>query len=278
MTEGSAVIVQFLDEYERIADRVNKSLREYLGDPGTSQTQNLRASVRRLDAAMRLLPKRTKKEKTVKRCRERCAELLKETSRIRDIDIQQERMLTRSADPTVRVISENLREERGEYVDRSVRAAWKLFERRPPKLGKKDLPRFGRRVESVLLDLEDEIASELSASLADEANVEDLHSLRKHCKRLRYTLELFRSGENQSQLIPLMRSWQDILGEIRDMDVIIDYLSRAKQTAGVRSILAAERASRHSRYVAFEKLCRREPLTGAHPFLRVNAPRAVAAR
>ena len=56
MTESSAVIVQFLEEYERLVDRVNRSLRDYLGDPGASQTQTLRASVRRLDAAIKLLP------------------------------------------------------------------------------------------------------------------------------------------------------------------------------------------------------------------------------
>jgi CHAD domain-containing protein len=278
MTESSPAIVQFLEEYERLADRVNRSLRDYLGEPGTSQTQNLRASVRRLDAAIKVLPKRTRKEKAVERCHERCRELLRETSRIRDIDILREKLAARSSDPTVRLMLDNLGEERGEFVDRSVRAAWKLFERHPPKLGKKDLPRFARRIETVLQELDEEVGRELRASLADEKNVEELHSLRKDCKRLRYTLELLHSTERKSRLISLLRRWQDILGEIRDMDVRIDYLLRAKPTAGVRSILSEERAKRHAKYVEFVRLCKRAPRMKTRSFLDATVATPVAAR
>ncbi len=278
MKENSEAIVQFLGEYERLVDRVNRTLRDYLGDPGSSQTQDLRASVRRLDAAIRLLPKSTRREKAVDRCHERCKELLRETSRIRDIDILLHRIAERSADSTVRLIIDNLREERGEFVDRSVRAAWKLFERHPPKLGKKDLPRFARRIETVMLRLDEEIGCELRASLADESNVNELHSLRKDCKRLRYTLELLHSAEDRPQLISLLRRWQDILGEIRDMDVRMDYLSRAKPTAGVRSILAGERASRHWKYMAFMRLCKSKPGLVASTFLATKVAGEAAAR
>ncbi|MGD0638734.1 MAG: hypothetical protein ABSA72_11925, partial [Nitrososphaerales archaeon] len=75
MTESSAIVVQFLAEYEKIRDRVNKSLREYLGNPGTSETQGLRASVRRLDTAIRVLPKKTRDEKAIRRCHQRCRDL-----------------------------------------------------------------------------------------------------------------------------------------------------------------------------------------------------------
>ncbi len=251
MTESSAITVQFLTEYEKIRERVNKSLRDYLGNPGTSQTQSLRASVRRLDTAVRILPKKTRDEKAIRRCHERCRDVLSETSRIRDIDILRERISKHPADKTVALMLANFQEEREEFVDASKKASWRLFEHHPPKLERRDLPRFARRVETFLAEMKEEIAAELAVCLKDEAKVDELHSLRKHCKRLRYTLELFPSIERHTGLVGELRRWQDVLGEIRDCDVIVDYLSRARPTPGVRSALAAERALRHQKYIAF---------------------------
>jgi CHAD domain-containing protein len=253
MTESSAITVPFLAEYEKTKERVNKSLRQYLGSPGTGETQNLRASVRRLDTALRVLPKKTGDEKAIRRCRERCRDVLRETSRIRDIDILRDRISKHPADKTVALMLANFQEEREEFVDASKKAAWRLFEHHPPKLERRDLPRFVRRVEGALGEMNDEIVTELAVSLKDEAKVDALHSLRKHCKRLRYTLELFPAVEHNASLVGELRGWQDVLGEIRDCDVIVDYLSRARPTAGVRSALTAERALRHKKYISFVK-------------------------
>ena len=257
MMESSAITVQFLAEYEKIKERVNKSLREYLGNPGIGQTQNLRAAVRRLDAAIRVLPKKTRDEKSVRRCHERCRDVLRETSRIRDIDILKERISKHPADRTVALMLANFQEEREEFVDASKRAAWRLFEHHPPKLERRDLPRFVRRAESTLAEMNEEVVTELGVSLKDEAKVDELHSLRKHCKRLRYTLELFPAVEHNARLVGELRMWQDVLGEIRDCDVIVDYLSRARPTDGVRSALASERALRHQKYLSFVRSCSR---------------------
>ncbi len=256
MKESSPFAVHFLDEYGRISDRANKSLREYLGDPGTSQTHSLRSSVRRLDAAIKVLPKSTKRVKEVRRCHERCRALLRGTSRIRDIDVLHARLSRPPGDETVTLVLNNLMEERGEYVGDSTEAAWKLFEHHPPKLARRDLPRLARRMEGVLRRLEEEIGEGLEVCLKDEAKIDALHGVRKDCKRLRYTLELTPPGARSAAVLPVLRRWLDILGEIRDCDVTIDYLKRAKQSAAVGTILAQERAQRHAKYLSFVRLCR----------------------
>ncbi len=257
MTETSATVIQFLDHYERLKDRLNKALREYLGDPGRTQTKSLRAAVRRLDAAIRVLPKGAQKEKAMRRCHERCREVLRETSRIRDVDLLSERIARHKEDSTVAFMLKNLGEEREEFVDRTRKAAWKLFEHHPPKLARRDLPRFARRAEGALDELKAEIALESRVALKDEAKVDELHSLRKHCKRLRYTLELFPSVRNQSRLVSDLRVWQDALGEIRDCDVVVEYLSRARPTEAVRKALTSERAYRHRKYLLFVRSSKR---------------------
>jgi CHAD domain-containing protein len=259
MKDSSPAVAQFLDEYGKRCDSVSRTLRVYLGDPGSTQTHGLRAAVRRLDAAIKVLPKSTRKEKAVRRCHERCRDLLRQTSRIRDIDIILATIAAHSDDATVSLMLNNLQEERDEFVDNSTKAAWRLFEHPPPKLARRDLPRFARRVETVLRALDVEIGRELQVSVADETKVEELHSLRKDCKRLRYTLELLPSVEGHSRQILFMRRWQDLLGEIRDLDVILEYLSRARSSPVVKAVVASERARRHARYAAFVRLSRKKP-------------------
>jgi CHAD domain-containing protein len=271
-SSSSTILVHFLEEYQRLNEKVNNTLRDYLGDPGVVQTRNLRAAVRRLDCSIRVLPKKTRNQKAVKRCHERCKELLEVTSRVRDLDILEDRIAKHPRDVTVTLLLNNLHEEREEFVSNSTKAAWKLFEHHPPSLVKGDLPRLVGRIEDVVEGLDAEIVSELQAVLKDAAKVDELHSLRKHCKRMRYTLELFPSMGHYSRLVILLRKWQDLLGEIRDSDVITDYLSRAKPTEAVRTMLASERAFRQRRYAAFVQSCKRGSQDGEYSLLGPRPP------
>jgi CHAD domain-containing protein len=119
---------------------------------------------------------------------------------------------------------------------------------------------------------------ELRVAVGDESKVDELHSLRKHLKRLRYTLELFPSVERQSRLVADLRRWQDVLGEIRDGDVVLDYLSRARPTRAVREVIASERTLRHSRYVYFVNSSRRRPIGRPLRFADAGGAKAAGAR
>src|ERR1700693_2031494 len=168
MRESSAILVRFLEAYGTLNERVNKSLRDYLGDPGIAQTRDLRGAVRRLDVAIKVLPKSTRKQRPVRRCHERCKELLRLTSRIRDLDILESRIAKHPRDATVTLMLNNLQEEREEFVGDTTKAAWSLSDHHPPKLAKRDLPRFVRRTETVLKELDAEIGRELRAAVKDE--------------------------------------------------------------------------------------------------------------
>lgn len=267
MKGSSALVDRYLEEYARLSERAWKSLREFLGNPGTSQTHALRASLRRLDEAVKVLPKKTRRTKEVRRLHERCRDLLRGTSRIRDIDMLIAELAGSAADPTVTLMLNNLREEREEFVGNSTKVAWKLFEHHPPKLTKRDLPRLSQRVRAVVDELEKGIADGLDASLKDESKIDALHSLRKDCKKLRYALELVPPTRDNLHRLSLLRRWQDRLGEIRDRDVLIGYLSQARQTQVVGRLLSAERAHRHSMYLSFCASCRPTAARDAPPLL-----------
>ncbi len=69
-------------------------------------------------------------------------------------------------------------------------------------------------------------------AITDQSPAEDLHSLRKTCKKLRYLLEFFRSlypSKKLKALIAILKQLQDNLGEFQDIHVHIDFFRRLNE-------------------------------------------------
>jgi CHAD domain-containing protein len=247
---------RFVDEYEKAVVRVGETLREYLGDPNEENTRNVRASARRLDTCIAVMPK-SARDKTTRRRRDRSRKLLALTSGIRDIDIMRAKLSNRTGDAMVELLLKNMAEEREEYVGDSMKAAWRLFELRGPKPTKKEAARAAQWVSRTLEELDGKVAGEIPVVVKNEGRVDELHSLRKHAKRFRYALELVPATRRSSKVVQMLKQWQDALGEIRDSDVLIEYLGRARPSPAVREILTAERNFRHRRYLAFVRVWRK---------------------
>lgn len=64
------------------------------------------------------------------------------------------------------------------------------------------------------------------AFIHDPARVTELHDMRIAAKRLRYTLEIFRSGFPIAigPVLDQVKAIQELLGEIHDADVMVDFL------------------------------------------------------
>ena len=251
----------FAEEHQRTNERVAQALRDYLGDPNESNTRLLRASVRRLTTMLRIIPKRSRK-KQMRQSLDSGRKLLKATSRVRDVDIIEEKLSRLPRDHTVELLVNNLREEREEYVGDSMKAAWRLFEQRKQRTDRRDLRGAQRWLMRTLVELDEKVSKELTTVVKNEGKVEELHSLRKHAKTFRYALELLPPTRSSTRAIEVLRSWQDVLGEIRDCDTFIEYMGRARQYGAVRESLAAERALRHRRYRSFVRSCSRDFRTG----------------
>jgi CHAD domain-containing protein len=255
MESTSLTPALFVGEYEKLSEKVGEALRKYLGDPNEQNTRNVRASVRRMNTATGILPKRAR-SKDVRQRRDRSKKVLSLTSEIRDNDIIRARLSGRAGDSTVSLLLKNMAEEREERALDSMKAAWKLFELRGQKLTKKDASRVSVWVRKELEELDEEIGAELSVVGKSEGRIDELHSLRKHVKRFRYALELIPATKRSSTVIQGLREWQDVLGKIRDCDVVIAYLGRARPSPTIKEILSAERNYRHRRYLAFVRACR----------------------
>jgi len=94
----------------------------------------------------------------------------------------------------------------------------------------------------------------------DASKVEELHIARRDCKQLRYVLEMSEFSRPPKPLVAL-RTWQDLLGAIRDDDVMIEYLKGLRKTAEIQEALNSERANRSKSYQKFVEVSRDNPIS-----------------
>ncbi len=93
-------------------------------------------------------------------------------------------------------------------------------------------------------------------SLGDEKKIDELHMLRKDFKKLRYSLEIASDKQITANILKDLKNIQDILGEIHDSDIIIDYLRNIKQKSysDIIEVEVLERAKKYNIFVtAFKK-------------------------
>ena len=75
-----------------------------------------------------------------------------------------------------------------------------------------------------------------------ESPAEDIHSLRKTCKKLRYLMEFFQSlypARKMRELILVLKGLQDVLGDYNDYSVHIDMLKTFTETVKNSAVLKA---------------------------------------
>ena len=106
-----------------------------------------------------------------------------------------------------------------------------------------------KRLEKIERRIVKKVDKEFEEFLSSQ-EVEVMHTLRKDSKRLRHLLELSQKT-GLDQLLERLRSIQDDLGSIRDLDLEIDYLrSRVKLTT-THSLIREEIAKRHAKLEEF---------------------------
>ena len=127
------------------------------------------------------------------------------------------------------------------------------------KLSKKSIPtltslksvELENSIDSATLRLNSDIVGYLLTVLEDPDDIEDLHSLRKSVRDLRYTLEMLPSIKRTRREISTLTRWQDTLGDVIDSAVIESYLGTLLATDLYRTWAHQERTKRRQKYREF---------------------------
>ena len=95
--------------------------------------------------------------------------------------------------------------------------------------------------------------------ITNSNKIEELHEMRKNCKKLRYMLELLPDDRKEvPKTIIELEKLQDMLGSIHDNDIVIAYLKATRVPKADQSILDNEFLERNHKYEEFIQFCKND--------------------
>jgi len=253
----------FLKKFKKILDNFNQKLGQYIADSNDENIHDIRVSIRRLETAYKILPKSARKQKKMKNYIKQAKEFFKMNAKIRDFDIICANMKSKYPDRTLDLV-QFLKDSRIEHIKNANILALKISRLPSPKISKSALKesKLEKKYLKVLDDIVLNIQKNTIIALRDEKKINELHMLRKDFKKLRYSLEFVSDKKTTFEMLKNLKNIQDMLGEIHDGDMIIDYLKSIEQNSRYLDIISAEVVERNKKYNTFVTFFRKYPKVG----------------
>jgi CHAD domain-containing protein len=257
---------------EENVKRVDDRLDDYIKDSNENNIHDIRTAIRRLDASYRSLPKKIRRKTKISKYITTSKRLFKINSQVRDYDIICEKLQKYSSEPIYTKLIGSLNRKRKTKLARARKIALSLKDLPIPHVKESAIPpkKLKMRYNKVGVRLRERIELHLPIVLTNVNKIEELHELRKTCKKLRYLLELasHQNGINNKEInavITELEDVQNILGSIHDNDTTIAYLK--SQPNKVPHILHDEISERNKKYEDFIQFCKRSLSDARHNFL-----------
>ena len=228
-----------------IIDRINKNFSKiqnilslYQKNPNEKNIHDIRKSIRRADSAYMILPKKYRKKRRFVKYIVTSKKFFKVNSKIRDYDIYSEKIqkyseISKNNDYDIKSI---IIKYRNSELENAYEIAQKLQYLKCPRIKKKNKKKLCKQIDNrfkkMSNKLEQVIGENIPLVLDDSKRIEELHQVRKDCKKLRYILELkLTDKEIDKELFTLvndLENIQDHLGKIHDCDATISFFTRLK--------------------------------------------------
>ena len=218
--------------------RIQNILSSYLKNANEKNIHDIRKSIRRADSAYMILPKKYRKKKRFVKYIETSKKFFKVNSKIRDYDIfldkvQKYMEISKNNNDDIK---STILKFRNSELERAVDIAQKLQYLKCPRLKKKNEKKLSKQINNrfkkISNQLEQIIDENLSLVLDDSKRIEELHEVRKDCKKLRYILELKLTDKELDKelflLVNDLEKIQDHLGKIHDCDATISFFEKLK--------------------------------------------------
>ena len=220
----------YLENYRLLRRDVKKYLKKFIALPKGKNVHDLRGSFRRLNAAISVLPGNVRNNKSLKKYVEKDKRILKLTSPVRDIDIVGGKLKHNDSDLFSKKLLVLLKTKRRDAIKKPLREARKLSKRTVPIIKNMSMVGLDRSIEMKISIVRKEIENYLRSATSSDENLDELHSLRKAIKKLRYILELLPDTRSRKREISRLANWQDISGDILEDHVFETYLKSLDPT------------------------------------------------
>jgi len=255
-------ILPFLTKLHENLERVNNRLNKYIKDPKAKNIHDIRTSIRRLNAAFSTLPKKYRIGSLMTTYVLSCKELFKINSEVRDLDIIYEKLQKYPPNDSRNKIIDALKGTRVTKLEYAKNIALVLNNTDVSKLLdeiKVTQKELEKRYNKIVTNLISKIETNFPIVITESTKIEELHDLRKACKKLRYMLELLPIENKKAlEMRKTLQKIQDILGTIHDYDFTINHLKSAEQLSNeIHEIINNEIQGRKLSYERLIKYCAR---------------------
>lgn len=249
----------FVAKLEENMQRVDKRVNDYIADPNEDNIHDIRTAIRKIDASFRSLPKKVRRKNRVYDYITASKQLFKINSQVRDYDIIYGKLEKYSSEPVYTELTEALKKRRDAKLRKARNIALSLRKLPLPKVDEDHVPnrKLQQRFNKVVTRFSDRIELNFPIVITNVNKTQQLHEMRKDCKKLRYLLEILPNQNNEiAKTITELEEIQDMLGSIHDDDIMITYLRRVKRPKKVHHILDEEIAERNKKYEEFVQFCK----------------------
>jgi CHAD domain-containing protein len=226
----------------------------YINDPNEKNIHDIRTSIRRFNASVSTLPRKYREEPLLLEYSKIANKLFKLNSEIRDSDIILIKLEKFSSSPKRNMVTDTLKQSRQAKLENAKTIAQTL-----KNLNSNMINGIGvteselqKRYSKILSKLISRIDDAFPIVLTNPLKLEELHELRKDCKKIRYMLELVeKDDKNAASLIRILEKVQDILGSIHDSDATIIYLRSFAPNQEIQDVINKETKQRELGYEKF---------------------------
>ena len=250
----------FEENFQDNFQKLGKRLDTYLANPEDEENvHDVRTSLRRLDTFYSLLPKKLRKinRKPI----EKYKEFFKANSKIRDLDIiRNEVAALAQGEPDAPKLDLQLQRKRKTELGHGVKLAKMLKKVSSIKVKGTPSDKIESRIDKKTDRFSIRIKEVLPAILLDGTKKDEIHMLRKDCKKLRYIFEAvpdndakkYRKKIEGAILGKDLEEIQGKLGAIHDSDITIEYLQK-KKSKFAKKLVVKESGVRDHLYQEFIK-------------------------
>jgi len=253
-------LLQYLIKLHENSRRLNRKTDHYINDPNEKNIHDIRTSIRRFNAAVSTLPRKYREEPLLLEYSKIANKLFKVNSEIRDSDIILNKLEKFSPGPKKNMVIDTLKQTRQAKLENAKTIAQTL-----KNLNSNMINGIGvtenelqKRYSKILSKLISRIDDGFPIVLTNPLRLEELHGLRKDCKKVRYLLELLdKDNKNAASLKRILEKVQDILGAIHDSDATVMYFRSYAPNQEIQEVINKEIKQRESRYNEFLQYAKR---------------------
>ena len=230
--------------------RTERAVEICIKRPTPEAIHQARISVRKLMAALSLMPKGFRRDNRTVKTSKDLRNFYTACAKIRDIDAMTHTLSTGVAFSDLKTVVVDLKKRRSVLLARVLSSGSEVTRLRLPKPTDDTRKRLRKRLNK-LLDERVARASDLYRIAASgEEKVAELHELRKECRRIMYLVEFANEDAKVKSVMADLEDAREKLGSIRDDDVLLNFL-RGVREGNHTEAAAAVFASRRTKYKLF---------------------------